>query len=437
MLTKWCLAAVCCLSMCTRLHADVEWHQFRGPSGQGISDAVGLPLHWDEATNVVWKTPIVGEGWSSPVYGNGHVWVTSATIVAASEEVRQEKIAGTMTGKGLDVAQTITLWAVQLDLKTGDQLRQIKLADVDEPQPIHSLNSYASPTPVLADGRLYCHFGDYGTFCLDASTGTPLWQQRINLEHAVGPGSSPFLYDDLLILTCDGLHTQFVTALNTSDGSIAWRTDRPPLRTDEPEYRKAFCTPLLINVHDEDQLVIPGAQWFIAYEPRTGKEIWRVDHGGGFSNVPRPVYDGQRVYLCTGFMTTELWAVRVDGRGDVTSSHVDWKISKQMPTMPSPVVFGERLYTINDAGIAQCFNVSDGERVWTKRVGGKYSASPLLAERRIYLCSHDGRTTVIAAGDEYQQLAENQLDGRLMASPVVVDDDLLLRTDTHLYRIGE
>ena len=337
---------LCCLLSTTTLFAEADWQQFRGPTGQGVSDAKGLPLRWDEDTNVLWKTPIAGQGWSSPVYSDSRAWMTSATVVEAGEAMRQAKIAGTMTGENLDVAQTITLWAIEIDLETGRQLQQIKLAEVEQPQPIHSLNSYASPTPVLADGRLYCHFGDYGTFCLDASSGQLVWQKRINLQHAVGPGSSPVVYEDLLILPCDGTQTQFVVALNTADGSIAWRTDRPPLRTDEPEFRKAFCTPLLINVDDADQLVIPGAQWCIAYEPRTGKEIWRVDHGRGFSNVPRPIFDGRNVYLCTGYGSSELWAIRTDGRGDVTDSHVLWKASKQIPNMPSPIVANGRVYTI-------------------------------------------------------------------------------------------
>lgn len=417
--------------------ADPSWPQFRGIDGQGISKVVGLPLQWDENTNVLWKTPIVGQGWSSPVYAAGKAWVTTATVVAASEEVRQARIEGTMTGDALDVARTITLWACEIDLTTGELLREIKLAEVADPQPIHSLNSYASPTPVLADGRLFCHFGDYGTFCLDTSSGQTRWQQRLEIDHSVGPGSSPVLFEDLLILTCDGMYSQYLVALDIADGQTVWRTERPPLRTDEPEYRKAFCTPLVIDVHGEQQLVVPGAQWFVAYEPRSGKEVWRIDHGSGFSNVPRPVFDGQHLYLCTGFGSMQLWAVRPDGRGDVTDSHVDWKLTKQIPRMPSPVVFGQRLYTVSDSGIAQGFDTTSGKRVWKERIGGKFSASPLLADRHLYLCSHEGLTTVIAAGDEYRVLAENQLDGRLMASPVVVGDDLLLRTDTHLYRIGE
>ena len=434
---NWPTTAVCFLFAVSNAQAETSWPQFRGPDGQGHSDATGLPLRWDESTNIVWKTPVIGNGWSSPVVADGKIWLTSSTEVAASAAVRQAKIAGTMSGEGLAVAQTIMLWVSEVDLSTGKLLRTIKLADVESPQPIHSLNSYASPTPVLAGGRLYCHFGDYGTFCLDTAKGEVVWQKRIQLNHGVGPGSSPLLIDDLLVLTCDGMQTQFILALNVADGSKAWQTDRPPLRTDEPDFRKSFCTPLLIDVDGEEQLVIPGAQWCIAYAPRTGKEIWRVDHGSGFSLAPRPVFDGDRVFVCTGFMNAELLAIRPDGHGDITKTHVDRIATKQIPHRSSPLVYDNRIYTVNDGGIAQCFDTATGNQLWKKRIGGKFSASPLYADSRIYLCSHEGRTTVFAPGDKYQELATNDLDGQLMASPVVVDNDLLLRTDSHLYRIGE
>lgn len=433
---KWFSAVTCFLFSLTNAKAELPWPQFRGPDGQGISNATGLPLRWDESTNIVWKTPIIGVGWSSPVVADGKIWLTSATEVAASEAERLAK--GTNpAGMKLEVAHTITLWVSEVDLSTGKLLRKIKLADVDAPQAIHPLNSYASPTPVLAEGRLYCHFGDYGTFCLDTTAGKVLWQKRIRIEHAVGPGSSPLLFEDLLVLTCDGMDAQYILALHASDGTKAWQTDRPPLRTDVPDFRKSFSTPLLINIHGEDQLVIPGSQWCVAYAPRTGKEIWRVDHGRGFSLAPRPVYDGQHVFICTGFMRPELVAIRPDGHGDVTETHVDWKKSKQIPNSPSPLVYGQRIYTINDSGIAQCFDTTSGNQLWKKRIGGKFSASPLYADRRIYLCSREGRTTVIAAGDKYQELAQNDLEGQLMASPVVAEGDLLLRTDMHLYRITD
>jgi len=425
------------LVVATLAQAESTWPQFRGPGGQGHSTATDLPLKWDESTNIVWKSPIEGEGWSSPVVADGKIWLTSATEVEATDEQREAKTKDANNNQPLEVAQQVTFWANEFDLATGEPLRRIKLRTVDSPQAIHALNSFASPTPVLDDGRLYCHFGDFGTVCLDTSSGEVVWEKRFELEHGVGPGSSPVLVDGLLVLTCDGMDTQYIVALDAADGEVAWRKERPPLRATNGDFRKSYCTPLLIEVDGAEQLVIPGAQWFIAYDPATGDEIWRIDHGRGFSIVPRPVFDGTHVFLCTGFATQAMWAIRPDGQGDVTDSHVSWKQSKQIPTMPSPVIVGDHIYTVSDGGVAQCFERTTGEPVWKERIGGKFSASPLAADGRIFLSNHDGLTTVLQPGDSYQVLAENQLDGQLMASPVVVDNDLLLRTGTHLYRIGE
>ena len=422
---------------CRLTSAESQWTQFRGSDGSGVASAIDLPTQWSEDQNVLWKTPIVGVGWSSPVYADNTAWITSATKIAASEAERKTAAADSPIADAIELASSISLWLTKIDLSSGQVLEQLKIADVADPQKIHSLNSYASPTPVIGGEFIYCHFGDYGTFCVNRTTNEIVWRQRVELDHSVGPGSSPVLYENLLILTCDGLEAQYITALDIANGEVVWRTDRPEISASHAEFRKAFSTPLVISAAEGDQVVIPGAQWFVAYEPKTGDEIWRINHGRGFSNVPRPVFDGSLVYLCTGFMKGKLLAVDPNGRGDVTESHVRWRVSKQVPTMPSPVVSGQRIYTVNDAGVAQAIDVKDGQRLWKQRVGGKFSASPLLADRKIYLCSHEGETTVIAAEDSFREIASNQLEGQILASPVVVDSDLLIRTDKHLYRIGE
>ncbi|NOY42918.1 MAG: PQQ-binding-like beta-propeller repeat protein [Planctomycetes bacterium] len=432
-----CLALAAALFLSLPARAEVVWPQFRGPDGQGHVDAVGVPLHWGEGKNIVWKSPVEGLGWSSPVVADGKIWLTTAIPSYVSEEERAAKVEGMSMASTLAVAREVSLWALSFDLESGKQLQKIKLFEVDSPQAIHSLNSFASPTSVLAEGRLFCHFGAFGTACVDTTTGRIIWKRELSIEHGVGPGSSPVLFEDLLIIPCDGTDQQYVVAVSTANGETVWKTDRPPLRTEVGDYQKAFCTPLIIEVGGQKQVVIPGAQWFVAYDPRTGEEVWRVDHGRGFSNVPRPVYDGERLYLCTGFVRGQLWAVRPDGAGDITETHVVWKRTKQIPMMASPIVVDGRVHVVSDGGVATCFDAATGEEIWRKRMGGKYSASPLFVEGRIYFCNHDGRTTVLAPGDEYRELAQNDLDGQLMASPVVVEGDLLLRTDTYLYRISE
>lgn len=418
--------------------ATSDWPQFRGPTGQGIAADSRLPLHWSETEGVVWKSPVPGRGWSSPVVAEGKVWLTTAEVTPLTgdeEAAMRKKLASQPLGDAMSGVAEVALSAVEIDVATGAVTQQVKLFDVSHPAPIHGLNSFASPTPILQNGRCYCHFGTYGTACINTVTGKVLWRAKFEIDHIVGPGSSPELVDDLLVIPCDGGDKQFIVALDVETGDVCWKTDRPPLRESNPDQKKAFSTPLAIDVAGGRLVVVPGAQWFTAYDADTGDEVWRVDHGSGFSNVPRPIFDGRRVYLTTGFIRPQLWALRADGIGDVSESHVSWRSSQLAPTMSSPVLHEGRIYMVNDGGVASCLDAETGKKLWTHRVSGKYSASPLYGAGRIYFCSHEGLTTVIAATDKFEELAENQLDGQLMASPATVDGDLLLRSDSHLYRI--
>jgi outer membrane protein assembly factor BamB len=419
-------------------HGEESWPQFRGPSGQGRTDEPSLPLHWSESEGVRWKTPLPGRGWSSPVAANGRIWVTTAEEREPTPE-EQERIQAALSSnsnpKQMSAAGAVTLSALEVDLASGSVVRQLTLFQVDSPAPIHGLNSYASPTPAIAKDRLVCHFGAMGTACVDTTTGEVLWRKQLAIDHIVGPGSSPVIYQGLVILTCDGGDKQFITALDIETGEPAWQRNRPPIRIENPDMRKAYCTPLVITVDGRDQAVIPGAQWFIAYDPLNGQEIWRVDHGGGFSNVPAPIFDGERVYLDTGFGRAQLWAVQVAGVQANSEPPIAWRHTQQMPTMPSPVVSSGRIYAISDGGVASCLDAATGKVLWRERVPGQYSASPILGAGRVYFSNHDGRTTVLADRDEFEVLAENELDGKHMASPAVIEGDLIMRTDSHLYRI--
>jgi outer membrane protein assembly factor BamB len=398
-----------------------------------------LPLAWGEGQGLKWKTSLPGRGWSSPVVANGRVWLTSAEEHAGDDAKRKELLK---TVESLPVAEqmismgSVTLVALELDLATGNLLRRIELFKAESPAPIHGLNSYASPTPVIADGRVFCHFGTFGTAAVDAQTGEVVWRQKLPLDHVVGPGSSPVAYGGVLIVPCDGADQQFIAALSVDTGAIVWKTPRPPIRATNGDQRKAFCTPLLVDVNGRSELVIPGAQWFIAYDPLDGSEIWRVDHGSGFSNVARAVFDGRQLYLCTGFGRPQLWAVRADGTGDVTETHVVWRQKQQIGAKPSPVVSDGRVYEISDTGVATCLDAATGQPIWRERMSGNYSASPMVGDGKVYFLSQEGRTTVVEDGPKFKVLAKNDLDGMQMASPAAVEGDLLIRTDTHLYRAG-
>jgi outer membrane protein assembly factor BamB len=401
------------LGLLSRAGEAPEWPQFRGPDGQGHSSAQGLPLRWSETENVRWKVPIAGRGWSSPVVVGGQVWLTMARDGGRS------------------------LRAVGLDAATGRLLHDVEVFHVATPIHVNPKNSHATPTPVLEPGRLYVHFGTLGTACVATDTGQIVWTNReLQLDHKEGPGSSPILYGDRLILTCDGMDVQLLAALDKATGRVLWKAPRSGIRHDDPDRRKAYTTPLVIEVAGRPQLVSVGADRASAYDPETGKEIWWVDYDG-YSNVPRPVFGRGLVFLCTGFPRPEVWAVRPDGRGEVTQSHVVWRQARQAPAIPSPLLVEDTLYVVSDQGVMTARSAETGRELWSGRLGGAVSASPVYADGRIYVCEEGGRTSVLRPGLRFELLARNSLDGRMQASPAVAGRALFLRTDRHLYRIEE
>jgi outer membrane protein assembly factor BamB len=388
-----------------------DWPQFRGPSGQGHSGDVGLPLEWSEARNIAWKVP-VGEGWSSPVVAGGRVWLTT---VAESREGRRV---------------VASLRAVALEAGTGREVVNVEVFRLENPGNINEKNSRASPTPIVDGDRVYVHFGADGTAAL-SKDGRILWTTRLRYESQHGNGGSPVLYQDLLIVNCDGWGEEaYVIALDTSTGKTRWKTSR------RRPWSHAYSTPLVIRVGDEDQLISIGAYRTTAYEPLTGREIWRVNYAEGFSNVPRPVYGGGLVYIATGFQVPSLMAVRVDGRGDVTRTHVAWTLARGAPYTPSPLLVGDELYYLSDTGVLSCVDAKTGEMRFQQRLAGNFSASPVFADGRIYVLSEEGVTTVFAPGRQFKVLATNRLDGRTLASMAIADGAIFVRSSTSVYRIN-
>lgn len=427
-------------SVLTGLGSAADWREFRGPTGDGRADAKNLPLKWSETENIVWKSALPGRGWSSPVFADGAIWLTAAIEEPLTAE-QKAKLEAAKASKNPPKGETptvgaVSLRAIGLDPQSGKVVHDVELLRVEDPAPVHALNSFASPTPILDGDKLLCHFGELGTACVDANTAQVLWKKQFPSKHSVGPGSSPVIHGDLMIVPCDGIDVQYVTAINKHSGETVWKVDRPPLTGTEPEMHKAFCTPLIVRTEGKpDQVVIPGPQWVVSYAPLTGKTLWQASYGEGFSNVPRPVAGNGLVYICTGFGTPELWAIRTDGTGDVTKTHVVWKVKRGIPAMPSPLLDGEEIYFVSDNGVASCLNAKTGEPVWQHRLAGNYSSSPLLADGKLYFCSREGKTTIVAPGRKYNELAVNTLDGQLMASPAVLGESLLLRSQNALYRI--
>lgn len=401
------------MASCRLVEADDSWPQFRGPTGQGLSDAKNLPLTWSESQNVAWKTPLEGKGWSSPVVLGRQIWMTAARDGGHS------------------------LRAICVDRDSGKLLHDVEVFHIETPVHVNAKNSHASPTPVIEPGRVYVHFGTMGTACLATDDARIVWtNQELKLDHSEGPGSSPILYHDFLIVHCDGTDVQYIVALNKFTGKIAWKTDRTGEKHPDPHQRKSFCTPLVVQIDGHDQLISACAQQILGYDPATGEELWKVRFDG-YSVVPRPVYGHGLIYFGTGFDTPQFWAIRPGGRGNLTATNVVWKHKTQAPLNPSAVLVGDAVYIVSDRGVATCLDAVTGKERWRHRLGGDYWASPIAVEGRIYFFSETGATTVIKPADEYKELAVNRLDGAIMSTPAIVGRAFFLRTTTDLYRIED
>ncbi|MEX2114387.1 MAG: PQQ-binding-like beta-propeller repeat protein, partial [Pirellulales bacterium] len=377
------------------------WPQFRGPDGQGHAVASQLPATWSENENIRWKTAMRGLGWSSPVVMGDRIWLTTS----------------------VDLEQSLRL--VCLARESGKVLHDVEVFRAEDLGRIASKNSHASPTPVVDGRHVFVHYGAHGTACLTAD-GEVVWTRKLEYDQRHGPGGSPVVWNDLVIVSCDGMDAQYTVALDKQTGEVRWQADHPGLQ--------AYSTPLVIDVQGTPQLVTSGGEALIAYAPADGRELWRFRHGG-HSVVPRPVAGNGLVYFCTGYWTPTLVAVRSDGSGDVTDSHLAYRMRHSVPHTPSPLLIGKRIYFVSDQGVLTCGDAVDGNELWRQRLGGNFSASLTLADGKIYCLDEDGTMHVLAEGETFKKLAENHLDGRTLATPAFVENAIYLRTDRHLYCI--
>ncbi|MDG2219937.1 MAG: PQQ-binding-like beta-propeller repeat protein [Rubripirellula sp.] len=394
--------------------ADDTWWQFLGPQGNGHTTSTKLPLHWTDVDNVAWKTSLHDRGWSSPVISGDQIWLTTATL----------------DGK--------QLFAVCIDKKDGRIVHDRQIFTVDQPQKISAANTYATPTPVIDGDSVFVHFGTYGTACLNTETGKLLWTRRdLKCDHETnaGPAGSPTLIEDQLVLHVDGRDVQYIIALDKTTGKTVWKTTRSYDYSTVPvNQRKAYSMPGLAPRSGSVQLVSAAAQGIYSYAT-DGRELWRVRHKG-WSVFPRPVSGHGLVFTIVDRDHPELWAIRHDGSGDVTDTHIQWKETRGMPARATPLLIGDLIYLINREGIMTCLQAKSGDVVWKQRMEGAYSATPIFAQDRIYLFNEESKCTVIRPGKEYKVIAENALNNQtLMATPAVDENAFFVRTENYLYKL--
>lgn len=403
------------VASCLVIEANEQWSQFRGHYGNGIIKSTSAPINWSENTNIDWKTPIHDRGWSSPVIWNDQIWMTTATKDGNK------------------------MYAICVNKLSGKIEHDIHVFDVKSPQAITNENTYASPTPVVEEGRVYVHFGTYGTACISTKDGQILWKRRdLNCDHEIGagPASSPFIYNNFLIFNVDGRDVQYVIALNKETGETAWKTNRSVDFSDvQVNQRKAYGTPFIIPRGNTNQMVSIGAKGVYSYDPENGKELWKAEHRG-WSIAPRPVYGEGLVFTMIDRDRPEMWAINPNGSGDITETHIEWKETKRMPPRASPIIIKGLLFVVDRNGYISCIEAKTGKSIWQKRMKGRFSASPILANNLIYFFNEDTVCTIIKPTRELEIVAENKLSSdKLMATPAFDENSIYIRTEKNLTRI--
>ena len=400
---------------------ESNWTHFRGSDLNGISTDNQVPVFWNDTTNVIWKTDIRGKGWSSPVIYGNQVWLTTATI----------------DGKEMS--------GICVDFKTGKILYDILLFKQESIYGKHSINTYATPTPCIEKGYVYLNFGSTGTVCVNTNDGKVVWKRDdLKVEHVQGTGASPIIYKDMLILHFEGTDQQFIVALNKKTGETIWRADRPtecyaPLL---PIGKKAYITPIVINVNGKDLLISNGSAVCIAYDVQTGKEIWRVIEGED-STIACPVTEDGIVYFYTSFVTPtdgekfiELLAVDPKGSGDISKTNILWRMKAPILQLLTPLIKDGIIYTVDTRNNLFAIDAKTGTTIYEKRQKNKYNASPVYAGGHVYFTSVKGETLVLKAGRTLEILAENKLPGEIYATPAIAQNSIIIRNESTLYRIG-
>jgi outer membrane protein assembly factor BamB len=394
-----------------------NWPCFRGPTRQGISNEKDIPIEWSQTSNIAWKTPIPGIGWSSPIVFDDRIFVTTATDEGASFRL------------------------LCLDRRTGDILWN-KLVHRQHPGHKQQFNSYASCTPITDGRRIYVLAFD-GTLAAVSNDGRIIWTyQEFEYFSEHGLAVSPILYKDLLIVPFDGSSSGpdkklgwqkpwdkgLVLAVDKNTGDVKWRGRRGLSRI-------AHVTPQILSENGRDQLISSAGNVVQGFDLETGRRIWTAENSGE-GVVPSVVIGDGLIFVTSGFGDSAIRAIRTGGRGDVTKTHIVWESKEDVSKIPSMLFVRPFLFFVTDTGVAKCLKATTGQEIWRERLGGKHSASPIWADGRIYFLSDKGKTTVLESSDEFKVLAENKLNEKCIASPAVSQKQIFIRSEKNIYCIG-
>lgn len=410
-----------------------DWPAWRGPEGIGVSREERAPLRWGRSENVAWRAPLRGVGSSTPIIWGERIFLTS------------QLGSGPVTQRGMDFddaiarrsegeADQVVFLIEAFDRSDGGLLWEYRLeAEGDELPTVHRKHNLASPS-CATDGELvFAWFGTGQLVALDLE-GRKVWGRNLGREYAPfeimwGHGSSPALYEDLLILLCDHAPASYLLALDKRTGEERWKVDRG-------NGLRSYTTPLIVLTERGPELIVNSSTRLDAYDPRTGELLW---HAGEANRVPiaMPVHHEGILYATRGFSSGPYLSLRLGGQGDVSETHLRWTVPTGAPYVSSLLHYRGLLFVGNELGILSCIDPETGRILWRQRLGGAFTASPLGVAGRVYFAAESGRTVVVEAATEPTILAENHLEERIVASPVVSGGRLFLRTDESLYCIGE
>ena len=415
------LSVVFLISSSRACSQNKNWTHFRGSNLDGLAATENIPLKWDDSV-IKWKTEIHDKGHSSPVVYNNQIWVTT----------------GKTDGK--------ELYAVCVDFITGKIIYDIKVFTPDEIDRKNSVNTYATPTPCIEKGFVYVHYGNMGTACINTANGSIVWKRTdFKFKNVHGPASSPVIYKNLLILHFEGSDSRYIVALDKSTGNLIWRNDRPtePYEPLTEVGRLAYITPIIINVKGQDMLISNGSAICQAFNPTSGKEIWRVVDGAE-TTVAMPFVEKGVLFWYTGYMIgsdgikrTDLLAVNPYGKGDITGTNIIWEKKDESSSnqMLSPVIKDGLIYTATTRNIMMCIDAKTGEEIWSTHVTSNYNASPIYINGNIWFFSVKGEVLVLKAGRKYEVIAQNQMDSGIWATPACLRNSIIVRTQNYLYKI--